>query len=173
MRIRVELYENVFLSVAGAMLVVMLAAIFASLPGHGAHVPEPAGRIPPDAVARTPPFDRPGVVEEGPRRYRATIVARMWSFTPREVRVPAGSTVTFQVASADVLHGFRIDRTNVNAMVVPGEVTRVTHTFERPGEYLMICHEYCGIAHQAMAGRVVVDPRPADRGRAPHARGVS
>jgi cytochrome c oxidase subunit 2 len=84
----------------------------------------------------------------------------MWSFTPREVRVPAGSTVTFEVASADVLHGLRIDRTNVNAMIVPGEVTRVTHTFDEPGEYLMVCHEYCGIAHQAMAGRVLVDAAP-------------
>jgi cytochrome c oxidase subunit 2 len=32
-------------------------------------------------------------------------------------------------------------------------------TFDKPGEYLFICHEYCGLAHQTMAGKVIVEAR--------------
>jgi cytochrome c oxidase subunit II len=31
--------------------------------------------------------------------------------------------------------------------------------FDRPGEYPMICHEYCGIAHHTMSGKIIVEPR--------------
>ena len=159
MKVDVEFYEKLFLGLTGVALLVMLGALFVTLGAHGGHVPEPAGRVDPRTVLRTPPFDRPGVTREGPGRYRAIMVARMWSFTPREVRVPAGSTVDFRVVTPAVVHGLRINGTNVNAMVLPGEVTRVEHTFDEPGEYLLVCHEYCGIAHQAMFGRVIVETR--------------
>jgi cytochrome c oxidase subunit 2 len=41
-------------------------------------------------------------------------------------------------------------------MIVPGEVTHVTYTFSRPGEYLVLCHEYCGLGHQQMYTKVIV-----------------
>jgi cytochrome c oxidase subunit 2 len=44
-------------------------------------------------------------------------------------------------------------------MLLPGQVARVTARFERPGEYAMLCHEYCGIAHHVMWGKIVVEPR--------------
>jgi cytochrome c oxidase subunit 2 len=134
----------------------MLIALFAGVVIHTGYIPHPAGRVNPSALTRTPPFDKPGVFPQGPDRLRVVMVARMWAFQPNEVRVPAGVTVAFDVASPDVIHGFHIDRTNVNAMVVPGEITHFEHTFEKPGEYRLVCHEYCGIAHQAMFGKVVV-----------------
>ncbi|HUF70564.1 MAG TPA: hypothetical protein VMM79_18085 [Longimicrobiales bacterium] len=42
-------------------------------------------------------------------------------------------------------------------MLIPGQVSRNTYTFDEPGEHLIICHEYCGIAHHAMFGRVIVE----------------
>jgi cytochrome c oxidase subunit II len=36
----------------------------------------------------------------------------------------------------------------------------VTTRFERPGSYPMFCHEYCGIAHHTMWGKVIVEPTP-------------
>jgi cytochrome c oxidase subunit II len=35
-------------------------------------------------------------------------------------------------------------------------VTTETCTFSRPGEYLLLCHEYCGRLHHTMSGKVVV-----------------
>ena len=31
--------------------------------------------------------------------------------------------------------------------------------FDQPGEYRFFCHEYCGLAHHMMFGRVVVEAR--------------
>jgi len=33
----------------------------------------------------------------------------------------------------------------------------VTTTFDTPGEYLVVCNEYCGLAHHLMQGTVIVD----------------
>jgi cytochrome c oxidase subunit 2 len=38
-------------------------------------------------------------------------------------------------------------------------VSRVTARFDTPGEYPLLCHEYCGIAHHTMWTRVIVEPR--------------
>jgi cytochrome c oxidase subunit II len=29
--------------------------------------------------------------------------------------------------------------------------------FDKPGEYLFACHEFCGAAHHTMAGRVIIE----------------
>jgi cytochrome c oxidase subunit II len=41
--------------------------------------------------------------------------------------------------------------------VLPGYVSQLTYTFERPGEYLIACNEYCGLGHHAMGGKVIVE----------------
>jgi len=45
-------------------------------------------------------------------------------------------------------------------MLLPGQIARVTTRFDRPGEYPMFCHEYCGIAHHTMWGKVIVEAAP-------------
>ena len=86
------------------------------------------------------------------------VVAQQYTFVPSCLIVPAGKPVTIRLASADVVHGFLVQGTNVNAMVVPGYVTTVHTTFADLGERLMPCHEFCGVGHQAMWARVrVVD----------------
>ena len=154
---KIEYYEKIFLVLGLVVLVAGLGAIGASVWAAGIHVPSPAGRIDPRDVRTTPPFDQPGVREVAPGEFEAVIIAQTWAFQPNEIRVPAGAKVTFRVTSVDVIHGFLIENTTVNAMVIPGQITRVTYTFEEPGEYLLICHEYCGIGHQGMFGRVVVE----------------
>ena len=154
---KVEYYEKVFLILSVIILVIGLGAIGASVFAAEVHIPSPAGRIDPRTVRTTAPFDQPGLREVSPGQYEAVIISQVWAFVPNEIRVPAGSTVTFRVTSADVIHGLLIERTNANMMLIPGQVGEVTVTFDTPGEHLMICHEYCGVAHHAMYGRVVVE----------------
>lgn len=154
---RVELYEKVFLWLTAGMLVAALAAIGVSVALAGVSLPGPAGRLDPRLVRQTAPFDQPGLRQVAPRQYEAVLLAQTWSYTPNEIRIPAGSHVTFIVTSADVIHGLLIQNTDVNAMIVPGQVTRVHATFHAPGEYLFLCHEYCGLGHHTMAGRVVAE----------------
>jgi cytochrome c oxidase subunit 2 len=98
------------------------------------------------------------VVEVGPGRYEVRIVAGIWFFSPNEIRVPAGSLVTFNATSRDVIHGLALHDVNVNLMLLPGRVVRATAQFNQPGEHLFVCHEYCGMAHHTMFGKVIVEP---------------
>jgi cytochrome c oxidase subunit 2 len=156
----ISLYELAWILPSVAIPVGMLVALMVSAFGAGIHVPSDEGRIDPTKVAETAPFTEPGVVEVGPSQYEARIVAGIWVFLPSEIRVPAGSTVTFVATSRDVIHGFSLHAANVNLMLLPGRIARATAQFDRPGEHLFICHEYCGIAHHTMFGRVIVEARP-------------
>ena len=149
--------EKVFLSLAGAMMIVFLVALFYSAFAMGLHLPDRVGEIDPTEVRNTSPFDDPGVHEVGPNEYEVVILGSAWSFQPSEVRVPAGANVTFVATATDVFHGFHVEGTRVNFMLIPGQIARVTYTFREPGEHLIICHEYCGAGHHLMYGRVIVE----------------
>lgn len=155
---KVHAYEKAFLVLSAAMLVVFLAALGYAAFGMGFRLPSRGGTIDPAAVSRTPPFDAPGVREVAPGRWEAVLIGRAWGFTPAEIRVPAGEPVTIVATSTDVVHGLYIEGSRVNVMLLPGQITRLTTVFDEPGEHLMVCHEYCGVGHHGMAGRVVVEP---------------
>ncbi|MDT3416624.1 cytochrome c oxidase subunit 2 [Brevibacillus aydinogluensis] len=112
--------------------------------------------VAPEQVLSTAPFDKPGVYPVGDKEYQVVMVAQAFNFLPAAPTVPAGSTVHFRVTSPDVIHGVAIPGTNVNMMVLPGHVTEFTYTFKKPGEYLLLCNEYCGIGHQVMMAKMVV-----------------
>jgi len=155
----IYLYELAWILPSFAIPVGMLVALVVTAFGAGVHLPGVEGRIDPRRVAETAPFDKPGVVEIAPGQYEVRMTAQIWSFAPNEIRVPAGSTVHFWATSKDVVHGLLIPRVNVNVMVLPGQIAHAQARFDRPGEYPIICHEYCGIAHHTMAGKVIVEAR--------------
>jgi cytochrome c oxidase subunit II len=70
--------------------------------------------------------------------------------------VPAGTPVNFRATSADVVHGFLIEHTNINAMLVPGYISALPAKFDAPGEHPMPCQEFCGLGHEGMWARVKV-----------------
>ena len=65
--------------------------------------------------------------------------------------------MTFYLTSADVLHGIKLQNTNINMMILPGQVSRLTATFDTPGTYQFVCHEYCGQLHHTMYGELIVE----------------
>ena len=82
----------------------------------------------------------------------------MWDFEPKEVTLPAGSTVDIYVSTPDVTHGLILLGTNLNLMAVPGVVNYARVKLDQPRIYQLLCHEYCGTGHERMAANVrVVD----------------
>ncbi len=134
----------------------VITAIIITAFAVGIRVPSVAGRIEPQALNTTAPFNEPGVKELAPGKYEAVFVAQTWQFTPNQIEIPAGSDVTFIATSRDVIHGFKIVGTPVNMMVVPGQISKLTAHFPKPGIYLLECHEYCGMLHHMMFAKVIV-----------------
>ncbi|MBT8246462.1 MAG: cytochrome c oxidase subunit II [Acidimicrobiia bacterium] len=150
-------YEKKWIGVSIVLLVAF--AVTGAVAGFalGFQVPGDESRVDPRTVADSGPFSQPGLRDLGGGEYDAYILSQQYLFTPREIRVPAGSTVNFYITSIDVQHGFKLQDTNINMQIVPGQVSKLTATFDDPGEYPYICHEYCGIAHAAMFGSLIVE----------------
>lgn len=112
--------------------------------------------IDPQKVDEHELFSNPGVFEVGENEYEVVMTLQLFSFTPGDIEVPVGSTVHFTMTSKDVVHGFQVAGTNLNAMVMPGHIQKISQTFNEPGEYLVLCNEYCGSGHQLMSTTITV-----------------
>ena len=158
---KVDLYEKAWIAVALVMLIGFLGAMTYGALVHAVHPPSHMETIDPLKVRTDSEFAEPRVEIQSDGSALVILVAEMFRFEPGEIRVQAGKPVRFRMTSPDVLHGFQIVGTNANTMVVPGYVSDFTLTFERPGEYLVLCNEYCGLSHHFMQGRLIVEePQP-------------
>jgi cytochrome c oxidase subunit II len=151
-------YERWWMTFGISMLIVFLALIGFAAFADNINPPSGMQQIDPTKVSQTPPFDKPGLHRLPDGSYEAYYVAQVFRFNPATLTIPIGSKVTFYVTSADVVHGFFVPGTDLNMMAIPGWVNQETHVFRKPGEYLVICHEYCGIDHQNMFAKIDVSP---------------
>jgi cytochrome c oxidase subunit 2 len=112
----------------------------------------------PTCVTNRGPFTKGQIIDKGNHQYEVQMVAKMWAFDPPEVRLPPGADVDLYLSALDVTHGLYIEHTDVNLMAVPGAVNFARVRFDKPGEYNVICHEYCGAGHQLMMGKFIIAP---------------
>jgi cytochrome c oxidase subunit II len=149
-------YERAWLYFSIGLVVVFFLAVFTAAFAGGITLPGPQGEVNPADLSNTD-FANPGVREISPGSYEAYIVAQMWQWQPNEIRIPAGSELSLYITSRDVQHGFKVENTDINLMVVPGQISHASRVFDRPGEYLIVCHEFCGAQHSTMAGKIIVE----------------
>lgn len=97
-----------------------------------------------------------GSAQEADGTVTVRVLANQYSFTPACIVVPANTPVRFRATAADVVHGFSIAASNVNMMLIPGYISNFRTRFERTGEHVMPCHEYCGTGHAAMWAHVKI-----------------
>jgi cytochrome c oxidase subunit II len=152
----VDLYERIWMWAAAVVIVTFLATIFLMAGLQAVHPVSHLETVDPTTVAEHPEFANPTVTTRPDGSIVVPVLATMFAFSPDPIEVPANRRVTFRLTSGDVLHGLDIVGTNANAMAVPGYVSQFTVTFDRPGEYLITCHEYCGLYHHGMVGRLIV-----------------
>jgi cytochrome c oxidase subunit 2 len=149
-------WEKNWIRFSVLLLVGFAAAITVAGFAAGFQLPGDEGQVDPQALTESPPWDAPGVYEIGDGQFEAYIVGQTWSFAPPEIVVPVGAEVDMYVTSPDLQHGFKVLDTNINVMVVPGQVSKLKFEFDEVGEFPYICTEYCGQGHAAMFGRVRV-----------------
>jgi cytochrome c oxidase subunit 2 len=152
----IDPYERNWMRASVLLLVVFFATVTVAGFAMGIQVVGADAEVDPRIVTDSGAWAEPGVREIAPGEYEAYVIAQTWAFVPREIEIPVNSEITIHVTSPDLQHGFKVTDTNINMMVVPGQVSTVTFTFDEIGEFPYICHEYCGRGHAAMAGVVKV-----------------
>ncbi|UPM56288.1 cytochrome c oxidase subunit II [Gottfriedia acidiceleris] len=143
-------YEKIWLTFGMISLIVFLVII--GITAFRSHL-QPAGgmdTVNPQTVEKTAPFNHPGVYQKDDGTYEVVLLAKTFAYAPSKLKVPIGKKVRFVVTSTDVTHSFSIVNTNVNMMVVPGQINTKEYSFKKPGNYLILCNEYCGTGHSFM-----------------------
>jgi cytochrome c oxidase subunit 2 len=151
-------WERRWIAFSALLTLVFVILIAYSLATEGAHIAQAAGRGNPQTLLAQPLFAEPGVRVTGPSSLQVSVVGQAFIWVPETVRVPVGAEVEFYLTARDVIHGWQVEKTNLNVEVIPGEVSRLRTTFNEVGRYRVTCNEYCGIAHQNMIGWIEVVP---------------
>jgi cytochrome c oxidase subunit II len=152
----VDLYERIWMWAAAAVIGLFLGTIFLMAGVEAVHPASHIETVDPTALSEHAEFGKPTVAMRSDGTVVVPVVATMFAFAPDPIEVPANRPITFRLTSGDVVHGLDIVGTNANAMALPGYVSQFTVTFAKPGEYVITCHEYCGIFHHSMVGKLIV-----------------
>lgn len=91
------------------------------------------------------------------------LMAYQWGYAPSVLRLETGVPYRFRMMALDVAHGASLQLGWGGRIVRlrPGALIEQELTFSRPGEYLLYCTLYCGLAHDRMQARVIVSKRRA------------
>jgi cytochrome c oxidase subunit 2 len=85
------------------------------------------------------------------------IEARRFKYTPSEIRLRKGETVTLAFTAIDFVHGFSAPDFNVRSDLLPGRITKVTITPQTVGRYTFLCDNFCGDHHEDMNATFIVE----------------
>jgi cytochrome c oxidase subunit II len=85
------------------------------------------------------------------------ITAKRFAFSPDQIVLKKGETVTIRLHSEDVTHGFFMRKLKIDTEVEAGKTTDVTVTPDTPGSYTTICDHFCGANHGNMKMTIVVE----------------
>jgi heme/copper-type cytochrome/quinol oxidase subunit 2 len=84
------------------------------------------------------------------------IDARQYAYSPSEIRVNQGDTITLHLVSTDVVHGIYIDGYDLSFEADPGQTTTMTFIADKPGSFRFRCNVTCGAMHPFMIGKLTV-----------------
>ena len=89
-----------------------------------------------------------GLAQSSTRRIE--IHARRFSFTPAEITLEKGETVTLVLTSDDVPHSLLVEGLHINGAMTKGHITEVNVTPETAGDFKGRCGRFCGSGHGSM-----------------------
>ena len=84
------------------------------------------------------------------------IDAGQFAYSPSELQVKPGDTVTLELVSTDVVHGIYIDDYDLSVEADPGQTQTLTFVADKPGSFRFRCNVTCGAMHPFMIGKLNV-----------------
>ncbi len=97
------------------------------------------------------------------------VVAKQWMWKlqhpngAREIdmlHVPVNEPVRLVMTSQDVIHSFSVPDFRIKQDILPGRTVEAWFEATKTGTYRLYCTQFCGTAHSAMTGSIVVMTRP-------------
>lgn len=92
-------------------------------------------------------------VSPGPAQNEQRVIeihAKRFAFSPPEITLKRGETVTLSLISDDVPHSLLIEGLGVNAAVSKGHPVQVKITADKAGDFAGRCGRFCGVGHGGM-----------------------
>lgn len=84
-------------------------------------------------------------------------MAESGGWTPENLTVEVGQPLHLRLTSDDVMHSFAVGQSDqLPVDIIPGEMSEVTLTFDRPGKYTFYCTRWCSVNHWRMRGTIEV-----------------
>jgi mono/diheme cytochrome c family protein/plastocyanin len=84
-------------------------------------------------------------------------------WNPDALQAEVGQPLHLKLISDDVVHGFAVGQMDMESVdILPGKVTDITLTFDKPGIYTFYCTRWCGLNHWRMRGTIEVSGLPSD-----------
>lgn len=94
------------------------------------------------------------------------VEGRQWYWELDKQSAQAGDTVIFNVSALDVSHGLGVYDPDMRLIgqtqAMPGYVNLLEVDVNKPGNYKLLCLEYCGLAHHAMVSEFTVAEKPGE-----------
>ena len=91
-----------------------------------------------------------------PQEHTFRIEARQFAYSPSELNVNPGDTVTIQLVSTDVVHGLYVDDYDMSIEADPGQTAKLTFVANKLGSFRFRCNVTCGAIHPFMIGKLTV-----------------
>lgn len=84
-------------------------------------------------------------------------MAENGGWSPDVLQAEVGQPLHLKITSDDVVHGFAVGQMEMQSVdVLPGKVTDIALTFDKPGIYTFYCTRWCGLNHWRMRGTIEV-----------------
>jgi mono/diheme cytochrome c family protein len=84
-------------------------------------------------------------------------------WNPDVIQGDVNEPLHLRFTSDDVVHGFAVGQMEMEGVdILPGKVTDLTLTFDKPGIYTFFCTRWCGLNHWRMRGTIEVSGSPSD-----------
>lgn len=105
-------------------------------------------------LAAFAPF--PGSASPPAQARTIRVEASQYAYSPGEISVNPGDTVTLELVSTDVVHGIFVDGYGVFVSADPGQTARLTFVADQAGSFRLRCHVTCGAMHPFMVAKLNV-----------------
>lgn len=102
----------------------------------------------------------PHALAAGDAAIQVNATGGQWYWEIDRYELPQGQPVVFNLHAEDVNHGFGVVDSDGNLLfqtqAMPGYVNQVEYVFDKPGQYRVLCMEFCGVGHHDMIDEFTV-----------------